>query len=49
MNIFEKLQHFFQKFSNGVARVFSPNDDDYPEIGVEPFEEDPNADNFNQS
>jgi hypothetical protein len=28
--------------TTGTARIFSPNDDDYPATGVQPFEGEPN-------
>ena len=37
MNIIKWLQDIVQ----GVARIFSPPDDQYPETGVQPFEGDP--------
>jgi hypothetical protein len=30
-----------QYISGAVARIFSPNDDKYPDVGIQPFEGDP--------
>ena len=38
MKIFQGLQNIFQYLADGVAKLFKPSDDDYPEIGVQPFE-----------
>ncbi|MBF2051601.1 hypothetical protein HJG54_28935 [Leptolyngbya sp. NK1-12] len=34
-------QQVIRYISSAVARVFSPNDDDYPKTGVQPFKGDP--------
>ncbi len=41
MNIGNALQNMVQYFAEAFARIFGPNDDQYPEIGVQPFEGDP--------
>ena len=41
MKIFQWLQNIFQYLGNGVSRLFQPTNDDYPEIGVQPFEGEP--------
>ena len=30
-----------QYISEAIARIFSPNDDKYPDVGVQPFEGEP--------
>ncbi len=35
------LRDFIQYITEAFARIFSPNDDQYPEIGVQPFEGEP--------
>ena len=39
--IFVKLNDISQFISEAVARIFGPNDDYYPLVGVQPFEGDP--------
>jgi hypothetical protein len=41
MNIQQKLQDFMQYFLEAFARIFGPNDDEYPDVGVQPFEGEP--------
>ena len=41
MKIFQGLQNIFQYLADGVAKLFQPTNDDYPEIGVHPFEGEP--------
>jgi hypothetical protein len=41
MNIFKMTADAVQYLSEGVARLFSPQDDQYPNIGVQPFEGEP--------
>lgn len=38
MNIFQQIQQAFQRVWEGVVRIFSPSDDDYPRSGVQPYE-----------
>jgi len=33
-------QKFINFITNGVNRIFSPSDDDYPKSGVQPYEGD---------
>ena len=33
-------QKFINFTTNGVTRIFSPSDDDYPKSGVQPYEGD---------
>jgi nucleoid-associated protein YgaU len=40
--ILEMPQKVVRNITTGVARIFSPNDDDYPATGVQPFEGEPN-------
>lgn len=41
MNILKLTQNALQYISEGAARLFSPRDDQYPDIGVQPFEGEP--------
>ncbi len=41
MKISKSVSAIMQYISEAVARVFSPNDDLYPVIGVQPFEGEP--------
>ncbi|MBO0351253.1 isochorismate synthase [Phormidium pseudopriestleyi FRX01] len=41
MNLSKTISDFFQQVSEAAARIFGPNDDKYPETGVQPFEGDP--------
>jgi hypothetical protein len=41
MGISEFLQNGIQYITEAFARIFGPNDDEYPMIGVQPFEGDP--------
>lgn len=41
MNFVKMTTDALQYLSEGVARLFSPRDDQYPNIGVQPFEGDP--------
>ena len=41
MNISIAFENMFRYISEGVARIFGPNDDQYPDVGVQPFEGDP--------
>ena len=38
MSIRESLQNFIQYFAEGFARLFGPSKDEYPEVGIQPFE-----------
>jgi hypothetical protein len=40
MKIFELLGNLTKYITEGFARIFSPNRDEYPEVGVQPFEGD---------
>jgi|GEM_PF-256460 hypothetical protein len=42
MWIVKAWNNLSQSLSDAVARIFSPNDDKYPAVGVQPFEGDPN-------
>lgn len=37
MNISQRFLSILQYLFEGVARIFSPTDDEYPVIGVQPF------------
>jgi hypothetical protein len=41
MSIYEFLQNGIQYITEAFARIFGPNDDRYPNIGVQPFEGEP--------
>lgn len=41
MNLGKMMKNIMQYLSEGVARIFSPRDDHYPETGVQPFDGDP--------
>jgi hypothetical protein len=41
MNIFKKVISIFRYLFEGVGRTFSPTDDEYPVIGVQPFAGEP--------
>lgn len=41
MSISKTLGNILQYLSEGVARIFSPTDDEYPLIGVQPFAGEP--------
>ncbi|MGB3756839.1 MAG: hypothetical protein WBA07_10735 [Rivularia sp. (in: cyanobacteria)] len=43
-SIVEIPQKLIKFTTNGVTRIFSPSDDDYPKSGVQPYEGD-SADN----
>ncbi len=36
--MFKALQNLVQYITEGFARIFSPSDDEYPEVGVQPFD-----------
>jgi hypothetical protein len=38
MNFVQAIKNIIQYLTEGFARIFSPTDDQYPEIGVQPFE-----------
>jgi len=41
MKIFDFVVGAVQYVSEGVSRIFSPGDDQYPKTGVQPFDGDP--------
>lgn len=41
MNIMKWFESLNNYFSEAIARIFGPNDDAYPSIGVQPFSGDP--------
>jgi hypothetical protein len=41
MDIPNVLQNFVQYITEAFARIFGPNDDEYPNVGIQPFEGDP--------
>lgn len=40
MSIFKWLKETLQYIVEGVVRIFHPSDDEYPNIGVQPFSGD---------
>jgi hypothetical protein len=42
MSITKVFDDVIQFFSGAVSRIFGPNDDKYPETGVQPFEGEAN-------
>jgi len=42
MSLFKQFENVVQFFSGALVRIFGPNDDSYPETGVQPFEGTPN-------
>jgi hypothetical protein len=41
MNIIQAIGNAISYFFDGCIELFSPNHDDYPESGVQPFEGEP--------
>lgn len=41
MKIIQGLKDTFKYLFTGVAKIFQPSDDNYPETGVQPFEGEP--------
>jgi len=41
MNISKIIADVSEYISVAFARIFGPNDDQYPEVGVQPFEGEP--------
>jgi hypothetical protein len=41
MYIGKMLQNLIQYLAEAFARIFGPNDDEYPEIGIQPFDGEP--------
>jgi hypothetical protein len=40
MRIKQAIQDFIDYLTDGFARIFGPSKDEYPEVGVQPFESD---------
>ncbi len=40
-SVVEIPQKFIKFTTNGISRIFSPSDDDYPKSGVQPYEGEP--------
>lgn len=38
MSLHKMLQNAVQYFTEAFVRVFGPSDDEYPAVGVQPFE-----------
>ncbi|GCL60157.1 hypothetical protein NIES3807_33380 [Microcystis aeruginosa NIES-3807] len=41
MNIKDTLHNFVQYLTEAFARIFSPNNDEYPDVGMQPFDSEP--------
>lgn len=41
MNIQKSMHEMVQYLTEAFVRVFSPSTDEYPEVGVQPFDGDP--------
>lgn len=41
MSVLRLLQQIMQYISEAVSEIFSPNHDDYPTIGIQPFTGEP--------
>ena len=41
MNFSQKLQDWMQYVTEAFVLIFAPNDDQYPYVGIQPFEGDP--------
>lgn len=41
-NVLEVPRKFVRYIISSTARLFSPNDDDYPTTGIQPFTGEPN-------
>lgn len=41
MNWKDSLRELVQYLTEGFARIFSPNRDEYPEVGDQPFDAEP--------
>ena len=40
MSVNQVIRDMIQYLAEGFARIFSPTDDEYPNIGIQPFEGD---------
>jgi hypothetical protein len=49
MKLMKMLSDIVQYLSYGVLRIFSPNRDDYPASGIQPFMGDPYDQNSDKS
>ncbi len=43
MKIIQGLQNLINSITEGFARIFGPDKDQYPNIGVQPYEGEPNT------
>lgn len=41
MNLFKAIGQMIRFLSEGASEIFSPNRDEYPNAGVQPYEDDP--------
>jgi len=41
MNLFKAIGQMIRFLSEGASEIFSPNRDEYPNTGVQPYEDDP--------
>ena len=46
MNFSQKLQDWMQYVTEAFILIFAPNDDQYPYVGIQPFEGDPYQEEF---
>jgi hypothetical protein len=49
MDIQKFVNNMVKYFTEAFARIFGPNDDEYPETGVQPFEGEPNPESVDRS
>ncbi len=43
MKLVTWFKQVVQFFAGAIARIFSPRDDNYPESGIQPFEDKPTS------
>ena len=46
MGVYKLLENVSQYILEAMVRIFGPNDDEYPAIGVQPFEGEPYTENL---
>jgi hypothetical protein len=49
MRLVEMFQQMMQYLSEGAANIFSPNRDNYPATGVQPYADDPPSETIHGS
>ena len=45
MAVWQWLKQIVKYLEKGTARLFSPSEDNYPKIGIQPFEDEPYDEN----